>query len=163
MNARKLLLLAVLVLALVATVLNREQIQRSIARFTSRGIRNNNPGNIRRSDDAWLGLAAEQTDADFFVFDHAVYGVRAMARIFKNYQSRHGLKSIREFINRWAPPVENDTDAYVRAVKRRTGIDPDAEINVEANLYLLLPAVIAHENGGNPYSDDLILAGIAAA
>ena len=163
MNTRRLLLLAVLLLALVATVLNREQIQSTIARFTSRGLRNNNPGNIRRSGDAWLGLAAEQTDAEFFVFDHAIYGLRAMARIFKNYQSRHGLKSIRELISRWSPPSENETDDLVRAVSRRTGIDPDAEINVEANLHLLLPAVIVQETGANPYSDELILAGIAAA
>ena len=164
MNERaKILLLILLLLTLVATVTQRDRIQEIIARFTSRGLRNNNPGNIRKSGDAWLGLAAEQTDDAFFVFEHPVYGIRAMARIFKNYQTRHGLDSIAAIISRWAPPSENDTEAYIKSVVRRTGLDAEQVINVESNLAAILPAVITHENGVNPYSDELIVAGIAAA
>ena len=43
-----------------------------------RGIRNNNPGNIRRNGDPWQGLAKDQTDREFFTFQSAVYGIRAL-------------------------------------------------------------------------------------
>ena len=152
-----------LLLALVATVTQRDRIAEIVARFTSRGLRNNNPGNIRLSNDAWMGLAAEQTDDEFFVFEHPIYGVRAMARIFKNYETRHGLNTIRGIISRWAPPIENDTEAYIKSVTRRTGIDDDQTISIESNLLAILPAVIKHENGAQPYSDELILAGVTAA
>lgn len=46
-----------------------------------RGIRNNNPGNIRRSSDPWQGLAKEQIDREFFKFKSSVYGIRALARL----------------------------------------------------------------------------------
>ena len=35
------------------------------ARAATRGIRNHNPGNLRRSADPWQGLAPEQTDKEF--------------------------------------------------------------------------------------------------
>ena len=39
-----------------------------------RGIRNKNPGNIKLGTD-WDGLAAEQTDPTFCIFDEAVMGI----------------------------------------------------------------------------------------
>ena len=90
----------------------------SIARGRAlpRGIRNHNPGNLRRSADPWQGLAAEQSDAEFFQFASAKWGIRALARTLIAYQDRVGLKTIKQMIGRWAPPNENDTGAYVRAV-----------------------------------------------
>ena len=41
-----------------------------------RGIRNHNPGNIRRSQDPWQGLASAQNDPEFFIFQSAIYGIR---------------------------------------------------------------------------------------
>ena len=85
------------------------------------GIRNNNPGNIRRSDDKWQGLAEVQSDSQFFVFTTPVYGVRAIARLLINYQDKYGLRTIHDIISKWAPPVENKTDAYIASVVQRTG------------------------------------------
>lgn len=59
-----------------------------------RGIRNNNPGNIRHSDQ-WKGLTPEQPDPDFCTFSTPEYGIRAMGVILLNYQRKHGLKTIR--------------------------------------------------------------------
>ena len=91
------------------------------------------------------------------------WGIRAMARILQNYQDRHGLRTVREMINRWAPPSENDTDSYVRSVARRTGIDPDVPINVRTEMFPLVSAIIVHENGQNPYDSQIIGEGIARA
>ena len=44
-----------------------------------RGIRNNNPLNIRRTaKDQWKGLRAQQTDASFCQFESLEYGWRAV-------------------------------------------------------------------------------------
>jgi hypothetical protein len=76
-----------------------------------RGIRNHNPGNIRRNGDPWQGLAKDQTDREFFTFQSAVYGIRALARLLITYQDKYGLCTIETIIGRWAPAVENNTKA----------------------------------------------------
>lgn len=133
-----------------------------------RGIRNNNPGNLRRSNDPWQGLAERQTDRDFFVFQSAVYGIRALARTLISYQDKHNLRTIDGIITRFAPPGDNNnTSAYVAAVVKRTGFDADQKLNMHsyAHLFPLLDAIILHENGQQPYSDSqltkaLVLAGV---
>lgn len=52
-----------------------------------RGIRNNNPGNIRWGSD-WQGLISEEerTDKSFCQFQDPVYGLRAMVKIIFTYQ-----------------------------------------------------------------------------
>ena len=130
-----------------------------------RGIRNNNPGNIRRTRDRWQGLAAEQQDPDFFQFKHPRYGFRAMARILRNYQ-RRGLTTLREMISTYAPPTENNTDAYIRSVANQLNINPDVELSLEPSLFALIKAMTAVENGRlfrRFYDDDTIREGIALA
>lgn len=134
--------------------------------FTPRGIRNNNPGNIRRNGISWLGLAPEQTDAAFYQFTDPVYGVRAMARILKNYRDIYSIRTIAGLVTRWAPPTENNTAAYIAQVAKAAGKDPDAVIAAH-EWAEILPAVVAamihHENGIQPYQPSLIDQGIALA
>ncbi|QQR68870.1 MAG: structural protein P5 [Alphaproteobacteria bacterium] len=134
---------------------------------TPRGIRNNNPGNIRRNGDPWQGLAERQGDVEFFTFTSAIYGIRALARTLITYQDKHGLHTIRQIISRWAPPVENNTNAYVRSVSADAGLDEDQSLNLHRfdHLFLLTRAIIYHENGQQPYTDAqitkaLVLAGV---
>ena len=134
------------------------------------GIRNNNPGNIRHSDDKWQGLAQAQPDSQFFTFDSPVYGIRAIARLLINYQDKYSLNTIRGIISKWAPPEENPTAAYIDAVDHRTGFDPDQQLDMHAyeDLRALVVAIIWQENGQQPYSDQqigkaLVLAGIEPA
>lgn len=115
-----------------------------------RGIRNNNPGNIRHGD-SWKGLTPEQPDPDFCTFSTPEYGIRAMGVILLNYQRKHGLKTIRQIITRWAPPSENDTDAYVTHVADRLGVRPDEVVDVARVLPALVACIIRHENGQHPY------------
>ena len=115
-----------------------------------RGIRNNNPGNVERGSDRWLGMSADQSaDGRFLVFDTPEAGIRCLMRLLINYQERHGIKTMREAINRWAPPVENNSSAYVQHVSRLTGFDPDEPLDFldrEINV-ALTRAIVRHENG----------------
>ena len=95
----------------------------------ARGIRNNNPLNIRRSGDKWQGLKAQQEDREFFQFSEMKYGWRAAFKLLcHTYYGKYKLKTIRALITRWAPPKENNTEAYIRRVTDRIGIGPDREL-----------------------------------
>lgn len=129
-----------------------------------RGIRNNNPGNIRKSPIKWLGEVEGEDDA-FESFPIPEYGIRAMAKLLINYQVKHGLDTIEEVIGRWAPPIENDTGSYVEQVSKATNISRFRVINVKDPIILkgLIKAIITHENGYNPYEDKVIDEGIKLA
>lgn len=127
-----------------------------------RGIRNNNPLNIRRGDD-WQGLAPQQTDESFCQFTDAVYGIRAGARILQNY-SKRGVNTLEKIISAWAPASENDLASYINDVVNKTGFDRKKIISKNAGDYsALIAAMISHENGFNPYSSDTINKGISLA
>jgi hypothetical protein len=131
-----------------------------------RGIRNHNPGNIRHGAD-WQGLAGKQTDVSFCQFVSPEWGIRAMARILNNYYNKRGLHTVAEIIFRWAPPEDdNDSWAYANSVSKHVGI-PKAIIFSEKTfksiLSKLITAIIKHENGINPYSEELIKKGIDLA
>lgn len=94
----------------------------------SRGLRNRNPGNIRRSATTYKG-EAESTDPAFKAFESMPWGYRAMFVLLHTYRSRHGCRTLRAMIGRYAPPSENDTESYIRTVATFAGISPDQEIN----------------------------------
>ncbi|WP_027179783.1 hypothetical protein [Maridesulfovibrio bastinii] len=127
-----------------------------------RGIRNNNPGNIRHGIN-WEGLAELQPDKSFCSFKSPEYGIRAMAKILLTYQRKYGLNTVFGIINRWAPPVENDTGAYIEHVSSECGVAPHEEIAVADFLGELCTAIIRHENGQQPYEHTIIQKGIALA
>jgi hypothetical protein len=124
-----------------------------------RGLRNNNPGNIRRTADKWLGLQPVQNDADFFQFTDPVYGIRAMSRILSKYQAR-GLTTVEEIISTWAPSSENNTTAYVNYIAQALGVLPWEPINLQEHKPQLIAAIIRYENGINPYDASTIQDGI---
>jgi hypothetical protein len=128
-----------------------------------RGIRNNNPGNIRLGI-AWQGLAATQTDPDFCQFTTAQYGIRAIEEIMLTYKSR-GLTTITQIISTWAPTNENNTQAYIDAVSQSTGFGANDQLNVTVLdvATKLIEAIIQHENGEQPYSTEVIQQGIELA
>lgn len=125
---------------------------------STRGIRNNNPLNIEKGDD-WDNLSTDQSaDERFAVFDDAEHGIRAAARILATYQDKHGLTSVSQMISRWAPPVENDTPAYIRNVVSGVGVTADAAIVIGNNEVTknMIKAMMKQENGAdtvNHYTD----------
>ena len=126
-----------------------------------RGIRNNNPGNIEWGSP-WQGLRpeSERTDNRFAQFKDPVFGIRALACVLITYQDKRKavdggkIDSIREIIERWAPPFENNTEAYATSVAALLdGIGPDDEVIDVHNFDHLRPIVegiIRHENGRGP-------------
>lgn len=117
--------------------------------MTSRGIRNNNPGNIRHGEP-WKGLSETQTDPDFCQFESMAWGCRALIRTLVTYVEKHHLTSVRQIITRWAPPSENDTIAYAKhvATALKRDIDEPVPFDVDPSYYLVLAKAIArHENG----------------
>jgi hypothetical protein len=130
----------------------------------TRGLRNNNPGNIEKGTD-WQGLNKEQLDSRFATFESPEMGIRAIAVILKNYQKKYQINTIEGIINRWAPSKENDTKSYINEVSKNSGINPKQKIDLNDNNVLLpiIKAIIKHENGSNPYSDGTILTGIKKA
>lgn len=130
-----------------------------------RGIRNNNPGNLRRTSDPWQGLAETQLDAEFFQFVSPKWGIRALARTLIAYQDRHNLRTIRQIISRWAPPAENETNAYIEHVATTLGVSADEPIDVHqyAVMRPLTNIIIKHENGQQPYTDAELDAGLLLA
>lgn len=126
-----------------------------------RGIRNNNPGNVRRSSDQWVGLRATQTDPEYFQFTAPVYGIRAMARVLTNYQRRHGLRTLEAMLKRYSPVAPQP--AYTNAIAERMDMWPQFQVNLERDLPALIAAIIVQENGINPYSAATIREGIRLA
>lgn len=134
--------------------------------MTTRGIRNNNPGNIDRHEGVvWVGMSSEQTDPRFIVFRTPEYGIRALAKTLLTYQAKYKLDTIREVIGRWAPPVENDTGAYAEHVAELLGVSEDSRISLSdpGTLTAITEAIIAHENAGYRYPADVVARGIGMA
>lgn len=115
-----------------------------------RGVRNHNPGNLEWGDP-WQGLrpADKRTDPRFCQFESPAYGIRALARTLITYQDKHGIRTVSAAINRWAPPSENDTGAYVRAAQQAVGGDL-VDMHSYESLRPLVEAIIRHENGVGP-------------
>ena len=132
--------------------------------MSARGIRNNNPGNIRKGEK-WKGLSEHQTDSSFCIFVSPEYGIRALVKILLTYYKKYQLNTVKKIISRYAPPNENETESYIKSVANQLGVASDEVIDLSsvAVLAVLLRAIIRHENGEQPYSDEQILKGIHLA
>lgn len=130
----------------------------------ARGLRNNNPGNIKHnSKNNWQGKAPVQTDPTFVQFTAPAYGIRAIAATLLTYQKSHGLSSVRGLISRWS---ETDQAPYIRNVAAAIGTGPDDAIDLRARPDLLrgiVVAIIRQENGQQPYSADVINGAVQSA
>ena len=98
-----------------------------------RGLRHNNPGNIRINSDLFQGEIRPSKDKSFKQFNTMAYGYRAIFKILSNYYRNYKLDTIRKMIGRWAPENENDTDAYIKAVSDYAGIPADDPININGS------------------------------
>lgn len=123
----------------------------------SRGTRNHNPGNIRRSAVTYKGERQPSRDAEFKEFVSMAYGFRALFVLLYTYIKRYGADTAAEIIARYAPPSENNTSAYVSFVARRAGIQPHAAIDPadKAVMTAFATAVARIENGAEPSASDV--------
>ena len=115
----------------------------------ARGLANCNPGNIRRSAVRYKGEVQPSRDPAFKQFESMAWGYRAIFVLLDTYRTRHGLDTLRGMISRWAPPSENRTDCYIRAVSGRTGIGPDEKIDTRdrRTMTAIAAAMSRVENG----------------
>lgn len=118
-----------------------------------RGIRNNNPLNIRKGNN-WQGEKSPQTDSEFEQFESMAMGVRAGMKILRNYITgydghRQPIDTIEKIITRWAPPSENNTRKYIDRVSALTGIHPRQTIwfNRRRDIVAIVDAMIRVECG----------------
>ena len=122
-----------------------------------RGIRNNNPLNIRHSADRWEGACIHQTDRSFVQFESMAYGYRAAWKVLEAYWKRFLREripfNVNNIIGRWAPPAENDTQTYIRTVLKLSGLggnenlpQPSRRVDTE-RLVALLAAMTVVECG----------------
>ena len=95
----------------------------------TRGYKNNNPLNMRHDNDKWQGEVVPSQDAAFKQFKSMAWGYRAAFKLLHNYQKNNGCRILSDFINRWAPPSENNTSAYVSTVAKRAGLSDVSEID----------------------------------
>lgn len=134
-----------------------------------RGIRNNNPGNLRKSGDNWKGMNGYDED-NFVVFDTMEDGIRALSRDIRSKVDR-GLNTYDKLLKVYAPPKENDTESYIKDVAQKTNHGRNKKISKDmvsgkSNLKYfvsLIRAVISHESGNEfekSLSDDTIISAI---
>lgn len=134
----------------------------------TRGIRNNNPGNIEfNTANKWVGQTGIESGVPcprFAKFNTPENGIRALTKILLKYQQK-GYDTVNEIVNRYAPSTENNSRAYAQHVADSLGVDINARLDMRTprELVKLVRAIIVHENGSNPYLGDEIFDGVMEA
>lgn len=123
-----------------------------------RGLRNNNPVNIRKNSDVFQGEKNPSSDRQFKQFKTMAYGYRAVFKILMNYYRNYQLKTIRGMIGRWAPENENNTAAYVSLVSSYSGIPADDPIDIgsKEQMIRIVAGMSKVENGRQAVMSDVI-------
>lgn len=139
-----------------------QQIQQSTPQLQNipRGIRNNNPGNIVKTPQAWNG-EIQGNDNKFKTFASPQAGINAVGTLLNKYYAQ-GKNTIADIIRTYAPPSENNTIGYIRDVAKKLNVNPLQKLNLSDPMVkgALVKAIIEHENGHVPYSDNTILGSI---
>ena len=89
----------------------------------NRPTRNNNPGNIRKTGRTYYGET--NSDREYESFAAPEWGYAAMFDLLDRHYD--GL-TMSQAIHKWAPKHENDTEAYIRFVAKKSGLDRDKYI-----------------------------------
>lgn len=116
-----------------------------------KGMRNNNPGNIRISGNPWQGKipVSQNTDGAFEQFSAYVYGIRAMIKNLLSYYNS-GLNTLQSIITKWAPAADNNnTGAYINFVALKTGFSPTQPLDLrnQTTMRKVVTAMTEMENG----------------
>jgi len=112
-----------------------------------RGLKNNNPLNIRMNTDVFLG-EIKGSDKAFKCFSATAYGYRAAFVTLATYLSR-GWNTIEKIVTHWAPPSENDTEKYIINVENCSGVPRKKILDASRGVdYILIVAAMSFvENG----------------
>lgn len=127
----------------------------------TRGLALNNPMNLEDNPNfLWEGQIRPTADPGGVLcqFDTVAHGLRAGAKDIVNQSRLDGLNTWNAIITKYAPPSENDTQAYINAMVKGTGVAADCFLDL-TNADLLetsLRCVILQEQGSCPFTDDQI-------
>ena len=114
-----------------------------------RGLRNNNPGNIRQNGIRYTGEVQPSKDGAFKQFKAMEYGYRAIFVVLHTYARKYGINTIERMIARYAPDKENHTQKYIDAVSEWSGVPATSHLTT-TNAEVMIPIVAAMsrvENG----------------
>lgn len=128
-----------------------------MAKSKSRGLRNNNPGNIRKNGIVYQGEVVPSKDEAFKQFTTMAYGYRAMFTVLHTYARKYGINTIATMIERYAPATENYTQAYIEAVSEWSGVPATSHLTT-TNAEVMIPVVAAMsrmENGAPAVMKDV--------
>jgi hypothetical protein len=120
----------------------------------------NNPGNIEKGQNFQGEVPSPH--ARFAAFSDPEHGIRAMVRIFRSYE-RRGINTIAGIVSTWAPPNENDTEAYIAHVEQRTGIPRHQPVDIQGDtqsVVAIVAVMTLHENGKQPYDNATLTRGV---
>lgn len=124
----------------------------------TRGIRNKNPFNIKRSRSSWKGKLKYPTDDTFEQFTSMRLGVRAGICLLANSYIRKGFDTPKEIIARFAPSSENDVDRYLDFVCAIPDLAPETKIvlcsRFPYEFFLLCKRICLYESGYDLDSKD---------
>lgn len=115
-----------------------------------RGIRNNNPLNIRRNPaNRWQGRCKNPTDSQFEQFEDMLFGFRAAFILVRTYMSQRGVSTLTQIVNLWAPPSENNTAAYIASVESLSRVERSSKLDFKQKrkLCAIVRAMAIVENG----------------
>lgn len=126
----------------------------------SRGLRNNNPGNIETNRDKFQGEIIPSQDKRFKQFKSMAYGYRAMFVTLHTYLTKYKRDTIERIITAWAPSVENHTDIYIRNVEKWSGVPRNKVLNEnDGHDYKKIVAAMSRVENGVPAIDAEVEAG----
>lgn len=138
--------------------------------FVPRGVKIHNPGNIKfNPKNTWEGQVGIEKHAlpTFVEFDAPESGIRAMHKLLRTYSKRgqnifdtifRGIKQADgSRVLGYTPETENDTNAYIKDIVKRSGISEGTEIDPEnfEQMMALLPAIVQNEQGYSPYTKSM--------
>lgn len=131
-----------------------------------RGYRNNNPLNIRTNDrNTFKGEIKPSGDGSFCQFKTMAHGFRAAMVTFRTYINVHGLKTIQECIDRWAPFLDgNNPTNYCKKVVAKfpeafhDGKNTKIDITNRTQMAKIVYAMAIVENGSEPQMSDCLKA-----
>lgn len=151
-NNKKIAVIGVIAILITTAVIMaqyffKKEKSESLGSDKTRGLRNNNPLNLRRTSIEWKGEKSEVTDKEFEEFETMEFGLRA-GLINMRTQIRNGYETLEKLIGRWAPPTENNTENYVKIVSEKSGYAPTDILDFQKEeLFSVVEAMVKIESG----------------
>lgn len=110
-------------------------------------MRNNNPGNIIKSEITWAG-EVECADPKFECFESKEFGILAMVRLITVYEKAHGINTLSGIVARWAPSTENNTVAYLQWMQSFTKLPLNEPLDLtdHATMFIIVAGICIYEN-----------------